>query len=406
MKNVLLVSIAFPPKNDPEALQVAKYFKYLSRFREYDFSVVTSSAPTLFMPDDDTLMKYDKGYSQKLELQIYETKVTNFLLRRILPHGIDYPDSKFSFYWQWQTVVRKLTNKPDIIYSRSNPLSSTLLAYQLKTRYDVPWVMHISDPWVDSPVNHFKGHQLKFHRSWERKCFQEANIISLTSNRAVEFYAHIYPECRHKLKYFPNVYDPDDLAENPVSFGNKLRFVYTGGLTKDRPPLAIFAAIDNLEKDNADLAESFEIIVAGPMDQYCSSLFQNIKSKIVKHIGMLSYNESLELARTAHVLLSIDMPAVDSGRAMFFPSKLLDYFIAKRKILAITDAHSTTAEILSGYIAKIISHNDVRAIEGFINDCLKAFNAKDDTFFTAHYIPVEFSAKEQAHRLKKIIDTL
>ena len=29
MKNVLFVSIAFPPKNDPECLQTAKYFKYL-----------------------------------------------------------------------------------------------------------------------------------------------------------------------------------------------------------------------------------------------------------------------------------------------------------------------------------------------------------------------------------------
>jgi len=144
--NVLFVSIAFPPKNDPECLQTARFFKYLSQENDLQFDVVTSRMPTLFMPADDSLKSLDVGYRSKVEVPIYESKLTNFILRKVGLGDLMFPDSKMTFYWQWKRVVRELKNKPDVIYSRSNPISSAFMAAKLKRHFNVPWVMHFSDP--------------------------------------------------------------------------------------------------------------------------------------------------------------------------------------------------------------------------------------------------------------------
>ncbi len=46
-KKILFVSLAFPPKADPEGLQTAKYFHYLQKHKDLQIDVVTSAIPTL-----------------------------------------------------------------------------------------------------------------------------------------------------------------------------------------------------------------------------------------------------------------------------------------------------------------------------------------------------------------------
>ena len=73
MKNLLFVSIAFPPKLDPECIQTSKYLKYLANLKNsFNIDVVTSAIPTLFMPFDPYLKPLENGYRQKIEIKIDE----------------------------------------------------------------------------------------------------------------------------------------------------------------------------------------------------------------------------------------------------------------------------------------------------------------------------------------------
>ncbi|MBK7639038.1 MAG: hypothetical protein IPJ22_03025 [Bacteroidetes bacterium] len=96
----MLVSIAFPPKFDSEGLQVAKYFRYLTKQEKFDFTVVTSAIPTLFMPYDASLEKAKEGAKETVEIKIWENKYSNFLLAKLLSKLVDRPDSKWDFYTQ------------------------------------------------------------------------------------------------------------------------------------------------------------------------------------------------------------------------------------------------------------------------------------------------------------------
>lgn len=403
MTNLLFVSIAFPPKNDPECLQTAKYFKYLVRDPRLSVSVVTSTEPTLNMEVDETLKKYAVGYKQKIDIPVWETKVTNFFLRKILPGGIDYPDSKFTFHWQANRVIQKLHHKPDVIYSRSNPLSSALMACKLKQYYRVPWIMHLSDPWVGSPVHHYQGRQLSFHQRWQDNCMQQADAICLTSETTIEFYQKQYPQLAHKFQFFPNVYDPDDLQENPFQLGKKLKIVYTGGFSGHRTPEFFIKACEELLKEDQAVVEKFEAIFAGPMDRMNKERFEEAAVPMVKHIGMLPFNKALELIREAHLLLTIDLPILDPALAMFFPSKILDYYLAKRRILALTTTGSATERVLKGGHSTILKHDDVAGIKHFILQAVAEYERNNVEFFETNEIPLEFSARENTTRLANLI---
>jgi hypothetical protein len=405
MKNLLFVSIAFPPKNDPECIQTAKYFRYLSKSENLNIDVVTSKDPTLFMPEDSSLKEYDTGYRQKIQVPIYENKYSNFLLRKILPEGIDYPDSKFSFYWQWRKVVKQLKQMPDIIYSRSNPLSSSIMAYHLATHIkDIPWVMHLSDPWFLSPLHDYKGKQATFHQTWEKKCLERANKICFTSEPTVSIYEDAYPEHRDKFEYYPNVYDPVYWKENPIRNSNKLNIIFTGGLSGKRSPEPLFRSLRLLKEKSPKILDVLNVVFAGPRDRGILNIFDKYHDLLcVKHVGNLSYPESLCLQRDAHLLLVIDNPFSDARQAVYFPSKVLDYFLAQRKILAITTPGSASDVVVRSAGGYVFAHDEIDSLTDFLSQAVKHFQNTNDQFFFQSDPPVMYDAEHVAKRLEHLI---
>ena len=74
MKNILFVSVAFPPKSDPECLQTAKYFHHLQKHKDLKIDVVTSAIPTLYMPYDKHLEVYAEGLNQLVSVKLRENR--------------------------------------------------------------------------------------------------------------------------------------------------------------------------------------------------------------------------------------------------------------------------------------------------------------------------------------------
>lgn len=406
MKNLLFISIAFPPKSDPECLQTAKYFKYLVQSKNLSISVLTSKSPTLFMPVDDQLKKYVKRYKEIIEIPIYENKYFSYLVRKLGFNLMDKPDSKFTFFRQWKKVLNRLSVKPDIIYSRSFPLSSALMALKIKKKLNVPWMMHLSDPWADSPLHNYSPKVLQWHNSMEKKCMEEANLISFTSEKTLEFYREKYPILVDKFVVLPNVYDEEDAINTLWKWNNKLRIIYTGGLINDRSPQALFNALEMLKRKHSTVLDKVEFIFAGQMDRKNVRLFEKNTYVCVKHIGLLSYQNALKLQQEANMLLLIDNPIENQKHAMFFPSKLLDYMLAKKRILAITSKGSSTYEVLKNSLSECISHSNTEGIAQAIINAVEAYKSKEYYYFNTNYLDEKYSAAYNSQQLEKLIGGL
>jgi hypothetical protein len=403
MKGLLFVSVAFPPKNDPECLQTARYFRYLVQDKEFEVDVVTSNIPTLYMPEDKTLQTYNSGYRQLIELPLWESRLVSFMIRKFGGGNAFFPDSKMTFHWQWQKVIRRLKKKPDVIYSRSNPMSSAFMAMKLKKHYNVPWVMHMSDPWAISPLDLIPAG--KAGQSWlqkEAELLQATDAVTFTSRQTLELYASHYPTLRQKFRVLPNVYDPGDIRE-PVSSNSstKLRIIYTGGLAGNRNVLFLDQVFKIIQARDPQLLDKFEFVFAGALDRINRNYFSHSPA-YMQHLGLISHGDVRKLCESAHLLLVVDNPTTQ-GNAIFFPSKLLDYFLVRKMIWAVTPESSATREILKDYNHRAFQHHEIERMASFLIESVTEVERAGFTSFVASHIPKAYDARENAKRLKDIL---
>ena len=402
--NVLFISIAFPPKQDSEGLQVAKYLKYLLKDKSLTIDVVTSEDKTLFMPIYTNLVEYLTGVRQIIKVPFFENKYSNFIKRKINRSSLNYPDSKYRFYKKWKYVVDELKKKPDVIYSRSYPLSSTLMAYYLQKEFKIPWILHLSDPWTINPI-----HALEDAQHWnsiaEKKCFHHASMITFTSEETLNLYILKYPNFKTKMMLSYNVFDLEDKKIKFFMFKDKLKIVYTGGLAGERSPEYILNAIVLFEKNYPQIINDFEFIFAGALDKKNSVLFKGVP-KSVKHLGLLSFENALKLQESADILLVIDILFDDVNDAIFFPSKLLDYMLSEKRVLALTTKGSPTWNIVNDKMGNCVEHRDIDAIVQFFRITWEKWKLEDKDYFVRQEIDMKFSAEQNAQKISNALKRL
>ncbi|WGZ96177.1 MAG: hypothetical protein QJT81_09450 [Candidatus Thiothrix putei] len=410
-RNLLFVSIAFPPKNDSECIQTSKYFKYLMKSNQFNIDVVTSAIPTLFMPVDESLKKYSLGVRQLINIAFFESKLINFLIKKVTPNILQQPDSKRNFSLQWKHVTNQLSHKPDIIYSRSFPLSSTIMAYYLHQHYQKPWILHLSDPWTlphRLRLINMDSRTRKWNSSMEYKCLEAASLITFTSNRIVDLYKEHYPEFSHKMRISYNVFDTDDITiSEPKDFSNTLKIVYTGGLDAARCPDMILDAIQIINDKFPNLAKYLNVTFAGHLDRRNRAIFRNCHIPQIHHIGHLSFKDSLDLQKNADILLLIDTPMNSIEESIFFPSKLLDYMLMKKRIITITNMNSTAWEVASECnLGDCIPHNEVDKLVTVLLKAIDNFINRNIGYFTIKNIDMKYSAEKNVSCLIRRIENI
>jgi hypothetical protein len=346
--NVLYISLAFPPKGGPESIQAGKYYKYLKK-NVGKIQVITAKCPSLFMPYDVSLETYLDNQANLIEIKITESKYINFLIRKTLPFLLELPDNKVLFTFRINSLIKKINIDPDIIYSRAFPLSSLFLGYKISRKLNKPWVIHLSDPWYLSPIDKRTKLGKIFAKRNETKFFKFANYICFTSLKTIEIYKKQYPQYSNKFILFTNVFDPVDIPTKP-DLGNKANkhiiFTYTGGLANTRTAKPILEAISQLHRKKPDLFKNVIFNFAGDFDRSNKNLFKEFSFPFVKNLGILSYKNSKKINLNSNILIVIDTYFEDSRKAIFFPSKLLDYTISGKKILGITNKYSPTNGII------------------------------------------------------------
>lgn len=390
---VLCVSIACPPKNDPESLQTGKYLKYLSQ--ENKFDIVTSAHPTLWMNHDEHLNHYLSNIEQLIEVTIKEPKYWSIVGNKFFRKWFR-PDTRSSFHKQSASVIADIKHQPDIIYSRSYPLSSTILAEKLVDTFQVPWILHLSDPWTESPL--FNYDKSSYHLKTEKRCFQKASKICFTSEKTISIYSKKYPELSHKFEHFPNVYDPSDvLPQNNVETSKKkFTLLYTGSLIGSRSLQLLLEAIEVLEEEQKN---KIEVLVAGGLDARNKKQLQN-HANIAQHLGFVPYQDLKDVYAKANALVAVDFDFKNPKDGIYFPSKLLDYFAAQKPILAITSPNSTTDQVLKNMPHKVVYHGQTKEMVQHLTELITTEPSKKVP------LPEKFSAEFNAKKLTELMRQL
>jgi len=168
MRTVLIISYYFPPRQSVASLRMGGLAKYLPEYNWHPV-IVTAKLPrpscqnvevveTEYPGDASALFlkklrfNPDNSFEAQSGIQRVAEDGTIIPLYRLLyavKSWIAYPDNQKHWYGYALEAAEDLIEKRhfDAIISSSQPITSHLIARELKNRHDIPWIADLRDLW-------------------------------------------------------------------------------------------------------------------------------------------------------------------------------------------------------------------------------------------------------------------
>ncbi len=362
--NILMISPQAPPKNSPESIQVGRYLEELDKHNH--ITLVTTAVERGWIAKDDSL-DVELLNTDIITLQMpFHNAVIRVLSSQYLKPFV-LPDKDFWIRFKASSIIRKLTFQPEIIYSRSLPFSAALLAKDLKHQLGVPWIMHLSDPWVDSPYRTaFRNEKLMMQL--ELSCFNEADAITVTTESVASFYRNKYPKAANKIFVSSNIMPlrPINTSRDVNKDNDKLMLVYTGALYGKRRATTILKAFEFIKKSEPEMLRLLDIKFVGNMSEDIREEIEAYNFPQVQILGRHNYKDVLEIQAKADIMVSIEPDGKEPLLKTFLPSKMLDYVALGKPILSITPQNSESWKFCNKGYGWSVKPGDSESLAGLL----------------------------------------
>lgn len=375
-RRLIAVSWCMPPALFPRSIQVARTLKGLKALG-WTSTVVTPRVDDLAETDplDYTLSDVYGGQTVARVDNDGLRATRPELLRRWRHRTNDAaPDDDQLWAERAATVVRRLdrAERATALVTFAQPWRDHLVGLELtRWRGRRPWIAHFSDPWADSPYYaDLLPEQKKVQHEREAQVIGRADVVVFTNQYAADLVMSKYPNrWRRKIRVVPHAMDRDLLhhverliQSNGSARSGPLRLSHVGNLFVGRRTAhALFEALAAL-RDRRRLEGELELVLMGG-----GSGWQEAQEKaaslrldgIVSFRSRASHLESLAAMRDSDVLVLIDAPAATN---VFLPSKLADYLMVEKPMLALTPAVGPSADLVLPLGYPVIEPTDVAGI--------------------------------------------
>lgn len=345
---LLLVSHNFPPTLGPESALVRLNTIDLAR-RGWQVSVLTTTMEHMRQGIDLGMLE-----GLPMGLEVIRTPSYDAVLRhkwqgwgrRILAVLYYHILPEVFLLWLFSVLpVGKRwmkANSPAILYSRATKHVSNVAAGFLKRATGMPWVAHISDPWV---YTHLNGFQRWFAERLERQVFRDADAIVIVSRKLADYILRLYPWARHKIHIIPHGYAPMEPLPPPVRSNNRPMVMLHAGafLPGYREPHILFEGLALLNR-RAGIEGRFKAVFVGEDTGRYQELANKLGiSGVVELLPSMPYKQCQQMIADSDLLLVLDAPGTEG---IFLPTKLIEYLAHQKPVLGLSERGSTVHEVL------------------------------------------------------------
>lgn len=402
MERILMISYFAPPVLSAESILVGKLLPELARHYQVDLITVGED------PDfrkDDALAKWMSA--ENVHVHRYNNpKPANKIVRRL------YQKSSALFQdvndkWMRQVLLHHKLQPPyKLIYSRSQPGVSHLVAHEFKQRLKVPWVAQFSDPWANNPYH-------QYHMEWmhavdqknEAAVIRNADRLIFPTVEIRDLVASHYPDVKVKgisailPHYFAESLYGEAVAAAPTETASKdgrIVISYIGDFYGLRSPEPLLKALAAIEQKRPEINRRLHVRIIGNVEQKFHSMVDTLREKTgatVERTGQIPYLQSLAEMKQSDILLLVDAP---SDVNLFLPSKLIDYFGARKPIMGITSEQGTTGSLIRQYGFPVVDPREPEKIAAALIEMAEQFDrysrrAADNDYemFTAKSVAAE-----------------
>ncbi len=293
---------------------------------------------------------------------------------RFLPHYIikrleQIPDI---YYFFWYKSAIKIASayieegNVNYLHSISIPYTSHLVAFELKKKYNLPWIAQFYEPWGDNPYRNLSRKIVSKNQAWEEKCVLSADAVIHNSELICDFWGQKYGAVvTDKMFSLPMPFEfNEELSPDFSASSDKLRISHIGNLYGLRRANTFVRALYELVKENSSIRTKIEVYFIGRMNSDDLSLIETYNlNDIIKVVGVLPEEDCKYYYFNSDVFLLIE---AENQGPFFFPSKLIRYFYYNKPILALTNQNSVTAFELNNTGHYSLLPSDIKGIKAYL----------------------------------------
>jgi hypothetical protein len=446
MKKVLLIAYAFPPMSYAGVFRTLRFCKYLPQFDWQPLILTIKENP--YHNKDYSLMEQlpknvkvyrtstidpAKWYSNRAQAKksiigsdgqehtkgnlinnVFQKSNLIKRIKRFLFNFVSFPDHMI--FWIPFALIGGIKilmkEKPDVIYTSSPPHSSHLIGLILSKLFRKPWVADFRDPWVDSDyLKQFLKSNIYMQISicLEALVVRNATRVLLNTDFNRDAVLQRYHSLdQGKLQTLTNGFDYDDVRGVVPQDNKKLTITFTGTFYSYFKTDLFLNGL-KLWVEEAGLnnvLNRFQVLFVGGKNPEVEMMIKERNlSNIVRYISFVPKKKAMEICMASHVLLL--MLGFNEGSKGILPSKIFDYFLCKKPILAIAPEGEVAKLVKESRTGHVISEDNPKLIAQVIDNEYKKFIEKGELDYLPDWSVIErYGAQFLNKRLATIFDEI
>lgn len=361
MKRVLVVTYFFAQTEVIGAIRMQGLAKYLPLhgWRPTILTVNGGTPPNLeteivATPTRDIVGEWKKKFGIRADTSLKQQQGWKpYGVRRSLASAVislweevfAYPDPYKGWYAYALEHGRKImsSQKFDALISCSSPVTSHLVARQMKEEFCVPWIADLRDLWTQHHLYGYSPFRRIVERNLETRTLSFADALTTVSKPLANRLGELHRG--KQIEVITNAFDPSQ--ENPgVTPSKRFSIVYTGFITKGKQDIDTFLkAVGEFISDQPLSTTDLAVDFYGANDGWLAEeINRHSLQRIAKVHGSVKREIAIAEQREAQVLLLLTWN--DSRERGIFTGKLFDYLSAKRPIISIGPMGTVVDQLL------------------------------------------------------------
>jgi glycosyltransferase involved in cell wall biosynthesis len=349
---------------------------------------------------------YSSPYGKKRLTSKKYSRVRPFLkfLYKYYREIAHYPDSERG----WKPFAVKagdelLQNEDiDAMISSSSPVTTHIIASELKKRHKTPWVADFRDLWTQNHNYSYSPLRRLFEKRLELKTLSTADALATVSQLWAKELGMLH---RREVYTITNGFDPDKMSNEKANLTLKFTITYTGQIYTKQDPSKLLLALKDLISRGAIDPKDVEVRFYGPADGSLAKKIEKYRlSAIVRQYGIVPRAVSFEKQRESQLLLLLKWE--DPWEHGWYSGKIFEYLAAKRPILATGGTNDVITELLNETNAGINAQTVVD-VKNALRKLYTEHKLKGKISYQGSIEKVnKYSYREMARKFAEVINTV
>ena len=417
MKKILLIAFYYNHSNEIASKRLQGIAKYLPRFgfkptvivpKTSNETVNISNVEVIETDYEDMISKFlpnSKGNETKSE--VTSQNQPNPLVSKAISLAGEvfaYPDGMKYWYKPAFEACCDIIEKEEIsgIISSSFPITSHIIAHDIKEKYNISWIADLRDLWNLNPYINHTFIRDYFEKRLEKKTFENVDVLTTTTPLAKKTLQSLHPT--KKIISVVSGYDPEDFENlSQTSSSDKMTMMYAGSLYGGkRDPSILFDSLNQLIGENKIDSDKISVDFYGDTANLEELSGKYNVSQMVNVHGKISHKEVLQNQMNSDILLLISW--MDESEKMFIPGKVYEYMASRKPILSIGYSEGSLKELIEK--TEIGFHiSDVGDCKKAIYDYYTKYN-NNELKYCGNEFADEYSMENTAKKFAQILEEI